>query len=108
MSENNYIEERRSAKRLEVGWDLAVAGTDHAGSRFKHAGALQNLSSNGAFFYLPKRVKRGATLEVEIRVPMNQKTWMKYSAEVVRVSRVKTTFGIAVSFATARPAFIKR
>ena len=100
--------ERRAARRFEVGWDLAVEGTDQGGKRFSEAGTLQNLSSSGAFFLLPKRVKLGTTLEVEIRVPMKEKSWMKYSARIVRVKKQDSDYGVAVCFATARPVFIER
>jgi hypothetical protein len=108
MDKNDHSEERRAARRFEVTWAVAIKGKDQAGERFNEAGTLQNLSSRGAFFFLPKRVLPGARLEVEIRVPMKEKSWMKYSAKVVRVKRQKSNFGVAVNFATARPIFIER
>lgn len=107
-SKTEHQEERRAARRFEVGWELAVERADPKGRRFSQAGMLQNLSSSGAFFIFPKRVKVGTTLEVEIRVPMKEKSWMRYSAKIVRVKQHGSDYGVAVSFATARPAFIER
>ena len=107
-TKNSFKEERRAARRFEVDWDLAVEVADQRGRRFSQTGMLQNLSSGGAFFLLPKRVKLGTTLEVEIRVPMKEKSWMKYSANIVRVKQQDSDYGVAVSFATARPVFIER
>ncbi len=108
MDKSDHSEERRAARRFEVTWAIAIKGKDQAGERFDEAGTLQNLSSKGAFFFLPKRVRLGARLEVEIRVPMKEESWMKYSAKVVRVKGQKSVFGVAVNFATARPIFIAR
>jgi hypothetical protein len=108
MSTKNQNEERRIARRFEIAWAVAIRGTDQAGKRFDEAGTLQNLSSRGAFFFLPKPVSPGAVLEVEIRVPMKEKSWMKYEARVVRVEKQKSEFGVAVNFATTRPLFVER
>ena len=108
MGNSEYKQERRAARRFEVAWDIAINGADQRGNGFTEGGMLQNLSSSGAFFLLPKRVKLGATLEVEIRVPMKEKSWMKYLAKVVRVKKQESEFGVAVTFASARPVFIER
>jgi hypothetical protein len=108
MDKSDHSEERRAARRFEVTWAVAIKGKEQTGESFEEAGTLQNLSSRGAFFFLPKRVRLGARLEVEIRVPMKEKSWMKYSAKVVRVKRQKSDFAVAVNFATARPIFIER
>src|SRR5436189_3125519 len=107
-TKNEFNEERRAARRFEVGWDLAVEVADQRGGRLSHKGMLQNLSSSGAFFLLPKRLKLGTTISVEIRVPMKEKSWMKYSAKIVRVKHQGSDYGVAVSFASARPVFIER
>jgi hypothetical protein len=101
-------EERRAARRFEVAWDIAVQGVDTRGRQFNDAGALRNLSSSGALFLLPRRLKRGAMLEIEIRVPMKEKSWMKYAAKVVRVKKEDVHYGVAVNFATVRPTFTER
>ena len=108
MDKSEHSEERRVARRFEVTWAVVIKGKDQAGARFDETGTLQNLSSSGAFFFLPKRVRLGARLEVEIRVPMKEQSWMKYSAKVVRVNRQESNFGVAVSFPTARPIFIEQ
>src|ERR1041384_3889925 len=107
MGKSEHQEERRTARRFEVKWDIAVGG-DQRGKRFIETGSLQNLSSTGAFFLLPKRLKLGETIEDEIRVPMKEKSWMQYSTEVVRVQKHESQFGVAVNFATARPIFTER
>jgi len=97
--------ERRGAKRFEVEWDVNVRGTDSGGVSFEEAGALNDLSSNGAFLYLSRQVKVGHRLEVRIRVPFKRENWMKYSAEVVRVEEATPRFGVAMKFDTPRPTF---
>lgn len=108
MGKSDHSEERRTARRFEVTWAVVIKGKDEAGERFDETGTLENLSSKGAFFFLPKRVGLGTRLVVEIRVPMKEKSWMKYSAKVVRVNKQKSSFGVAVNFPTARPTFIER
>ncbi len=108
MGKSNHSEERRAARRFEVTWAVVIKGKDQAGERLDETGTLQNLSSRGAFVLLPNPVTLGARLELEIRVPMNEKSWMKYSAKVVRVQRHKSSLGVAVNFPTARPTFIER
>ena len=108
MEKSEHNEERRTARRFEVAWEIAVDGADRSGKRFNEAGTLQNLSSRGALFLLPRHVELGVSLDVEIRVPMKEKSWMKYSAKVVRVKKQAAYFGVAVNFATARPTFIER
>ena len=97
--------ERRGAKRFKVEWDVNVRGTDSKGASFDEAGALNDLSSNGAFLFLSRPVNVGNTLEVRIRVPFKRENWMKYSAEVVRVEDSTPKFGVAMKFDTTRPTF---
>lgn len=108
MRKSEHNQERRTARRFEVAWDIAVDGADQSGKRFTEAGTLQNLSSRGALFLLRRRIELGESLEVEIRVPMKEKSWMQYSAKVVRVKKHAAYFGVAVNFASARPTFIER
>ena len=108
MGKTNHSEERRTARRFEVTWAVVIKGKDQAGERFDETGTLQNLSSRGALFFLPIGVRLGASLQVEIRVPMKDKSWMKYSAKVVRVQKQKSNFEVAVQFPTAKPIFIER
>ena len=108
MGKSKNNEERRTARRFEVAWDIAVDGADESGKRFTEAGTLQNLSSRGALFLLARQIEPGASLDIEIRVPLKEKSWMKYSAKVGRVKKEAAYFGVAVNFATARPTFIER
>lgn len=98
--------ERRKARRFQVSWDVAVKGTDQAGSSFDEAGTLENLSSLGAFLYLPRRVNIGERLELRIKVPFKRNNWMKYTAEVVRLKRASGRSGIGVKFDTPVPVFV--
>lgn len=98
-------EERRKARRFQVGWDVAIRGTDRAGRSFDEAGMIDNLSSAGALLYLPRQVRIGTRLELRIKVPFKKNNWMKYAAEVVRVKKGTEKIGIAVKFDTARPVF---
>ena len=107
MVKSNRDEERRKARRFQVGWDVAVKGTDRTGRDFDETGMLGNLSSAGALLYLPRTVPVGARLELRIKVPFKKKNWMKYAAEVVRVKNQSVNIGIAVKFDTARPVFLE-
>jgi len=108
MVNSNRGAERRDARRFRVGWDVAVKGTDQSGTGFDEAATLEDLSSIGAFLYLPRPVRLGARLELRIRVPFKRNNWMKYSAEVIRVKKKATgNIGVAVRFETARPVFIE-
>lgn len=108
MVKGNRDEERRKARRFQLGWDAAVKGIDLAGGGFEETANLKNLSSLGAFLYLPRRVKVGARLELRIKVPFKKKSWMRYSAEVVRIKKVSGNIGIALRFDTARPMFAEQ
>lgn len=98
-------EERRKARRFQVGWDVTVRGTDRAGRSFAEAGLIENLSSAGALLSLPRRVQIGTRLELRINVPFKKNNWMKYAAKVVRVKKGGDNIAIAVKFDTARPVF---
>lgn len=107
MTKNNRDDERRNARRFQLGWDVAVRGTDQSGTSFDETGMLQNLSSFGAMLYLRRAVPVGATVEVRIRVPLRKNNWMKYVAEVVRVKGQSASTVIGVKFGTARPVFME-
>ncbi len=108
MGKTQHGEERRNAQRFQVRWDVAVKGTDQAGKGFDEAGTLENLSSLGAFLYLPRRVNLGERLELQIKVPFKRNNWMKYTAEVVRIEPANARAGIALRFDSAAPVFIVR
>lgn len=108
MGKTQHDEERRSARRFQVSWDVAVKGTDQAGSGFDEAGTLENLSSLGAFLYLPRRVNLGERLELRIKLPFKRNNWMTYMAEVVRLEQASARAGVGVRFDTAVPVFVAR
>ena len=107
MVKSNRDDERRKARRFQVGWDVAVKGTDRTGRGFDETGMLGNLSSVGALLYLPRAVPLGSRLELRIKVPFKKNNWMKYAAEVVRVPSQSANIWIAVKFDTARPIFVE-
>lgn len=108
MGKTNHDNERRNARRFQVGWDMAVKGTDQAGSGFDEAGTLENLSSLGAFLYLPRCMNLGERLDLQIKVPFKRNNWMKYTAEVVRLEQASARAGVGVRFDRAVPVFVVR
>jgi hypothetical protein len=108
MTKTSYDEERRSSQRFQLNWDIAVNGTDHTGSCFMEEGSLGNLSSIGAFVYLPKSVDLGQRVELQIKIPFRRDNWMRYTAEVVRLEYASTRVGVGVRFDTTVPTFVAR
>ena len=107
MVKSNRYDERRNGQRFQLGWDVAVKGTDQTGTSFDDTGMLQNLSSVGAMLYLRRTVAVGATVEVRIKVPLRKNNWMKFVAEVVRVKYQSAGTVIGLKFGTARPVFVE-
>jgi len=105
MRRINHDDERRNARRFQVGWDVNVRGTDQTGGGFDEAGTLENLSSLGAFLYLPRLVNLGERLDVQIKVPFRG-NWVKYAAQVVRLEPERAEAGVALKFETAVPLFL--
>jgi hypothetical protein len=105
MAKSSHNKERRNARRFQVSWEVAIKGADPLGRTFDEFGSLENLSSRGALFFMPRRVKPGAKIELQIRVPLKKENWMKYSGEVIRVNKKSGGFGVAVMFDTVRPLF---
>ena len=105
MARINHDDERRNARRFQVGWDVNVRGTDQTGNVFDEAGTLENLSSLGAFVYLPRPVYLGERLDVRIKVPFRG-NWVKYAAQVVRLEQESAEAGVALKFDTAVPLFL--
>ena len=105
MDRISQNEERRNARRFQVSWDVSVRGTDQNGSGFDEAGTLQDLSSLGAFLYLPRFVNLGERLELQIMVPFRG-NWVKYAAQVVRLEQESAEVGVALKFDTAVPVFL--
>jgi PilZ domain len=105
MGRINHDQERRNARRFQVSWEVNVRGTDQTGGGFDEAGTLENLSSLGAFLYLPSLVNLGERLEVQIKVPFRS-NWVKYAAQVVRLEQESAEAGVALKFDTAVPVFL--
>jgi hypothetical protein len=74
----------------------------------EQAAMLRDLSSTGAFAYIPTPLRLGAKLYVSVKLPVEKETWMIYSAAVIRVERGMIGAGIAVKFDSSRPRFAKR
>jgi hypothetical protein len=98
--------ERRRTRRFAVGWPVKVEGSDKDGQSFEEGGRLQNLSSAGALVSIARSLQIGTTLDVLIRIPLKKDSWMKYSAEVVRVETSSSQSAVAISFFTLRPKFV--
>ena len=105
MDRISQDEERRNARRFQVSWDVNVRGTDQIGGGFDEAGTLENLSSVGAFLYLPRLMNLGERLEVQIKVPFRS-NWVKYAAQVVRLEQESAKAGVALKFDTSVPVFL--
>jgi hypothetical protein len=104
--EKNSEADRRNARRFDITWEVNIKGTDNKGLSFDEAGALLNLSSNGAFLYIKRELHVGAKVDVLIKIPFKRENWMEYKGEVVRVERDKTRVGVAMKFDAPRPTFI--
>ena len=100
--------ERRRARRFAVGWQVRVEGNDAAGQDFEEAGRLQNLSSAGALISIARSLAIGNKLDILIKMPLKKESWMKYSAEVVRVDASKPESAVAIRFFTFRPTFVSQ
>ena len=103
----HYIQERRTSQRFDLRWDLSVKGTDERGKNFVEIGTLANLSSFGAFLYLPRQVRVGERLELRIKIPISRDNWMTYTGEVVRLCSVSNSAAVGVKFDTAIPDFVQ-
>jgi hypothetical protein len=97
--------ERRRAKRFQVDWQIRVEVSGGGGNTLVEAGALRNISSNGALLSLAKPLSSGTRLDVYIKLPMQGKKWMKYPARVVRSEPGDVAITTAIRFDAARPNF---
>ena len=91
-----------------MGWPVKVEGNDTAGQNFEEAGRLQNLSSAGALISIARSLQIGSKLEVLIKIPLKKDSWMKYSAEVVRVDAGEPDPAVAIKFFSFRPKFVSQ
>jgi len=97
--------ERRSAKRFQLDWQIRVESEGDNGRRLIDSGVLYNISSSGALLSLTNPLSAGTQLDVYVKLPLDGRKWMKYTARVVRSERGITAVTAAVSFDTARPVF---
>ena len=108
MGKTSHNEERRNARRFDVGWDVAVKGQDQSGRCFDEGATIENLSSAGAFLYLTRNVNLGEKVELLIRLPLKRNNWMRYRAKIVRLEPRSARSGIGLRFDTPVPVFISR
>lgn len=95
--------ERRRATRFHLNWQIRVQ-REHGNANCVECGVLRNLSSSGALISLPKPPATGTQLKVYIRLPLNERRWMRYTASVLRIE--PGSAGItAVKFDGTRPDF---
>ena len=100
------MHERRTSMRRSLKWKATIKGSDSSGASFGEDGLIENLSSTGAFLYLSRTVDVGTKLDLAILLPFQKETWMKYSAEVVRIENIPQKIGVGIKFDTIRPTFI--
>ena len=60
--------ERRRAERYNVELPLIVRWTDGSKQREAHT-VTQDISSGGVYFFLPKGIREGTAVEIEMTVP---------------------------------------
>jgi hypothetical protein len=101
----DYPIERRKGRRFNLNWVVQVKGTDPGGASFEEITTLRDLSSSGAYAYVSVCPQVGTKLSVSIKLPVEKKNWMTYSATVVRVEKTESGAGIAFKFETSRPEF---
>jgi hypothetical protein len=54
---------------------------------------------------IPARVKPGAGLGLQIKVPLKGQNWMKYYGEAVRLEKQNKRFAVVMLFDNVRPLF---
>ena len=96
--------ERRRATRFHLDWQIRVQREHGNDGSFIECGVLRNLSSSGALISLPKPLATGTQLKVYIRLPLNERRWMRYTASVLRIEPGGAAV-TAVKFDGMRPDF---
>jgi hypothetical protein len=96
--------ERRRATRFHLNWQIRVLPEHGNEGNAVASGVLQNLSSSGALLSLPEPLATGTQLKVYIRLPLNERRWMRYSASVLRIEPGSAAI-TAVKFDGTRPDF---
>ena len=97
--------ERRRATRFEVDWEIRIERNDELAGSLAEIGVLKNLSSSGALLSLSGALSTGTQFDVYIKLPLNDKKWMRYPARVVRIEFGPPGVEAAVTFDNARPDF---
>jgi hypothetical protein len=108
LKAKSWPNERRTARRYRLDWPTRLLVGDPQISTFEQVAMLRDLSSTGAFAYLQNPLRLGAKLLISVKLPIEEETWMLYSASVIRVERGIIGVGVAVKFDSSRPRFSKR
>ena len=111
--------DRRISNRYSLHWQIEVHGNDRLGMPFHEIGFVEDLSSSGAFFYLNHKVDLGARICLAIKLPVQNESWIKYNARVIRVEdsdpkvgvgvkidAVSQKFGVGIRFDSSKPEFV--
>jgi hypothetical protein len=96
--------ERRRATRFHLDWQIRVARDVGSEGNYIESGVLRNLSSSGALISLPEPLAAGTQLELYIKLPLNERRWIRYSASVLRIEPGRTAI-TAIKFDGTRPDF---
>ena len=111
--------DRRISARHRLHWQIEVDGNDSLGRPFHETGIVEDLSSSGAYFYLNHQVNLGADISLSIRLPVQNDSWIKYHAKVIRVEpgdgkvgvgikldARSQKFGVGIRFDSSKPKFV--
>jgi hypothetical protein len=111
--------DRRISTRHSLHWQIEVEGKDNLGEPFHETGVMKDLSSSGAFFYLDHEVELGAKISLSIKLPFQNESWMRYSAQVIRIDHddnrigigvrldaLSQKFGVGIQFDSLKPQFV--
>ena len=98
---------RRGSRRFRVGWDALVRGVDCDGNTFEEAAKTKYISSTGGCLLMPPIVRAGAQVYLSVRVPLGNRNWMSYAAEVVWVKKSGSAGTVAIKFISSRPIFLE-
>ena len=94
------MSERRRWTRYKVDWPFLVK---RIGGNRVLKGVLHDVSARGLFGYTGIPIPLGTSVEISIRFPLGQGSWLRYSAEVIRVEGQDARLGIALKLESPRP-----
>ena len=101
MKEIRSIVERRSHSRINIPVSTRVRGIDSDGQTFKSNSSLDNLSKDGLYLRLARRVRKGTNLTVIISLSSQGRLALR--GEVLRVEpQPDGRYGIAMKFTQYR------